>query len=704
MCTILRLTRPAASSLAVFVGILLAVTPAAAAEWPDLTLAGPVQGGGEKDSALIFAVEDYAFVADVAGASQNAEDWYLHFTKSRKVPAERVRLLRDTEVTRESMLSAAKEAARSAKPGGTLWVVFIGHGAPAEDGKDGVLVGVDAQQTAESLYARSVRQKELLELLGKGAQAKTLAIVDACFSGSTGSGALVAGLQPLLPVSAATTLDVKATVLSAGAGNQFAGPLPGVARPAFSYLVLGALRGWGDADADGMVTATEAVTYARSTIGMVVKGRAQTPEVAFGDGNAILAGSAKEKGPDLVAFVLEHRPREASPVAPSGPAVKGGTVTAVVGDLTVDVKPREGARLEVTDPAGKIFEVAPPYKNGAATIGRWRALAKADGYADESQEFEVPPDESTVAKLTLKRLGALKVVGTPAGAEVKVTGPGFAPAPSGLPFEATGLRAATYRVEVSRAGYEAFAKVVTIEAGSTAEVKVELLKVGSLGGGTGGCPEGMAFVKGGVVGLLDQKPATVTVADFCMDVTEVTVAAYSACVTARRCSACCLIDNFYSSCKRLPNWGNPERADHPMNCVTWDQADAFCKASGKRLPSEEEWEWAARGGEKGTIYPWGDDTPTRDVCWNGEKNDSGWKARKGTCKVGSYGSGDRVGGLYDLGGNVREWTNSPKRAYMTVRGGSWESDMPYMLRADGQQSSSPGQGSADVGFRCAKKP
>jgi hypothetical protein len=82
-----------------------------------------------------------------------------------------------------------------------VWLVFIGHGAPAKSDKDGVPVGADAQQTTRSLQTRSIAQKELLSLLGKGDQGRTRLVVDACFSGRTSGGdALATGAQPVVPV------------------------------------------------------------------------------------------------------------------------------------------------------------------------------------------------------------------------------------------------------------------------------------------------------------------------------------------------------------------------------------------------------------------------------------------------------------------------------------------------------------------------
>ena len=282
--------------------VVLAPLSATAASWPDLSSARASGGGGENDAAVVVAIEKYAEVPAIAGAAQNGDDWYRFLTKSRGVPVTSVSLLRDREGTVEKIRKAASAAASQVKPGGTLWFVFIGHGAPAQDGSDGVLVGYDAQQEADSLYARSLPQKELLALLDRGSKGRALVILDACFSGRTGSGApIVKGLQPLIAVKALA--PVKALLLTAGRADQFAGPLPGADRPAFSYLMLGALRGWGDKDGDGVVTAGEALAYTREVLATAAKDRTQTPELA-GDEKTPLVKGAREKAPDLSEIVL----------------------------------------------------------------------------------------------------------------------------------------------------------------------------------------------------------------------------------------------------------------------------------------------------------------------------------------------------------------------------------------------------------------
>jgi Protein of unknown function (DUF1566) len=300
-----------------------AFNAAAEPSWPQLGQP-PAVGGGEKDAALIVGIERYGFVPAIDGAARNAEDWYQYLTRGLGVPAKSVVLLRDNEGTAEKLRRFAAETAHRVQPGGTLWFVFIGHGAPAKDGKDGILVGYDTQQDADSLYARGVPQRELLAALKLGPQARTVAVLDACFSGRTSSGELVHGLQPLSFVRVGAPED-KLLVFTAGHSDQFAGPLPGAARPAFSYLVLGALRGWADRNGDGRITAQEVVDYSNEALRSLVKDRQQTPELIAAQPGAVLA-SAREPGPDLGALALRSTPS----VAPAG---KWGDMPALPSEL-----------------------------------------------------------------------------------------------------------------------------------------------------------------------------------------------------------------------------------------------------------------------------------------------------------------------------------------------------------------------------------
>ncbi len=207
----------------------------------------------------------------------------------------------------------------------------------------------------------------------------------------------------------------------------------------------------------------------------------------------------------------------------------------------------------------------------------------------------------------------------------------------------------------------------------------------------GGCPAGMIAVKGGV---LEAAGETVRIASFCMDRTEVTVDAYASCVEVGACNGADL------ECGSAATWGKKGKGSHPINCVTWDEATTFCREHGKRLPSEEEWEWAARGGRRALTYPWGDAPPADRVCWDGEGNSSGAGERKATCTVGAHPRGKSADGIQDLAGNVREWTSTAHERFKVLRGGSWGDSLPEFLSSSFRGWNAPDERMELLGFRC----
>lgn len=225
-------------------------------------------------------------------------------------------------------------------------------------------------------------------------------------------------------------------------------------------------------------------------------------------------------------------------------------------------------------------------------------------------------------------------------------------------------------------------------------------------------PEGaMVRVAGATIrlgsddGEPDEKPRTeVAVATFTMEMTEVTVAAYQKCVTAGRCTP--------PDTGMYCNWQKDGRASHPVNCIDWAQASAYCAFVGKRLPSEEEWELAARG-QDDRRFPWKAGPPADRLCWNGEGNDRGRGQRQGTCPVASYPTGASPFGVQDMAGNVWEWTSSAYCPYdrracdserRIIRGGSWSNLDPAYVRAADRAKEAQKSRPDNVGVRCASSP
>lgn len=209
----------------------------------------------------------------------------------------------------------------------------------------------------------------------------------------------------------------------------------------------------------------------------------------------------------------------------------------------------------------------------------------------------------------------------------------------------------------------------------------------------------------------------VTLETFAIDRVEVTVAAYRACVDADVCTE--PVTRGWRCDARYRNWAHDDRAQHPVNCVTWSQAQTYCAWLGKRLPTEAEWERAARG-DKGQHYPWGDEPAScKRAVMRDPKSGCGDDQ---TAPVGSKPDGASPWGVLDMAGNLFEWTadgyeapypvadpkigrRQPKGQATAdkkvVRGGSYFNPDDHQ-RAAFRHEFSPDRGDGTVGFRCAR--
>jgi formylglycine-generating enzyme len=216
---------------------------------------------------------------------------------------------------------------------------------------------------------------------------------------------------------------------------------------------------------------------------------------------------------------------------------------------------------------------------------------------------------------------------------------------------------------------------------------------------------------------------------YAIDVTEVTVRDFETCFGRGGCTE--PIKGDYC------NWGKEDVAKHPINCVTHSQAIEYCKWVEKRLPTEKEWERAARRPDTDKAkkklyedqgnYPWGVDAPTPKLANVCGKECSVFGAKKGqnwpnmhefddgyplTAPVGSFPEGNTSEGLKDMAGNVWEWTSSPYCEYpaeecgnqieYVIRGGGFLSYSRRNLEVTTREAMPGKDGTHTVGFRCAK--
>ena len=207
----------------------------------------------------------------------------------------------------------------------------------------------------------------------------------------------------------------------------------------------------------------------------------------------------------------------------------------------------------------------------------------------------------------------------------------------------------------------------------------------------------------------DERPVhLVTLGAFWLDRTEVTLEQYQACVEARACARPAANSRTQSS-----YYGNPEFANYPVTRVNWSDATSYCRWVGGRLPTEAEWEYAARGPES-FDFPWGANVLPYCGLLNFDN------CVGDTTEVGSYPAGASWIGALDMAGNLSEWVADPYDAgyygqspaqnppgplsgeYGLLRGGSWYDGENRVRSAFRQRGGRSDRFYLTAGFRCGQ--
>ena len=348
--------------------------------------------------------------------------------------------------------------------------------------------------------------------------------------------------------------------------------------------------------------------------------------------------------------------------------------------------------------------------------------------------FVLPQRQTSSPQAELPTLATVSVTSTPSGATVYLNGAPIGETPLHAHEIDTGIRRVKQvDIGLEFPGYKSLAKSVTVTGGQNLpwDVVLEPMPAQQILGEDGA---EMVLIPAGDFQMGsddsdaddDEKPVhTVYVDAFYIDKYEVTNAQFKAFVNANPQWQKDKIDERFHRGGYLRHWNGNNypsgESNHPVTHVSWYAAMAYAQWAGKRLPTEAEWEKAARGGLVGKKYPWGDAIDTSQANYNGQVGN--------TTQVGMYAPNGY--GLYDMAGNVWEWCldayekdfyarsqpQNPLAGEMplwavsvnyknvenrrVLRGGSWP-NTAQPLRVANRLRLTPTYASDDVGFRCAR--
>ncbi len=592
---------------------------------------------------------------------------------------------------------------RGIDPDARLFVWFAGHGVTYRG--NGYIVPADAPiPTADprGFRKKALALRDIGRMVREADSKHAFAVFDSCFSGTIFD---VARAAPPSAITRVTTLPVRQFLSSGDADQQVSD------NGQFRKLFIDALHGErrADANADGYLTASELGMFMADRISNYTENM-QTPRY----------GKLRDPRYDRGDFVfLVRRPEPPRVAAVDGAGAALGSVSE--GLAPEAVAAAEEARLrafwaERTAGMAAAFARARAFEGrdlpGGQKVDTWRHFlaryTEDDPYTSDDEMFR------KIARARLQSLGpklayltvrsnVVSDVVIIDGSAVGSTGP-----------TAHELEAGAHTVRVEKAGFEPFEERVSLPMGERRTIRAELAPRPTQmvqvpeGSFWYGCNDRRDRDCDG-----DEKPGRRRSADaFRIDLTEVTARAYGRCVAARACSEP-ETGGYLGAC----TWGVADREDHPVNCVDWNQARAYCDWRGARLPREFEWEKAARGA-RGWKYSWGNKSyPSMQqvaniagrtagrtyegIDWAIEEYDDGYPS---TSPVGSFPQGASPFGALDMLGNVWEWTAdwyTSDEKMRVVRGGSW-GYVPEDARASSRGGYAPTLRSSNIGFRCAE--
>jgi len=676
---------------------LAMLAPAHATEtWPDIDTPLRTEASAPNDAAVVIGNEKYTDVADVAYAGADADAFRSFLLYTRGVPQDRVQVL-DNASPRQ-MEESVKEAASQVGAGGVLWVYYAGHGAAHPVNKERVLLGRGAVLDPNPvLFEEGVVPLETLKQAAAAARGEAVFIVDACYSGTGRTGDALGDGRFAVPPS----YDAMSEVIewTATQPDEVASPLHAAGHGAFTYFAVGALRGWADGELgkkDGAVSLSEAQAYVSTSLRAVGQ-REQTPAVVGNDAMALVDSRGLESAPDLRGLSIGGAP---AIHATSGELVSSG---GFVADLDVSAALAEKACAEAAEGLASS-------RRSSRVSSETKALSKEA----ESAWSQLEPSAEACLGLDLAERSPCIVkvseyIAWAGSLEVALT-EGFEQVSTDCGERSVAMSAQHKQVSVPE--LEAAAAIlVRLESASSTLAESPSASAGKYG-------YEMVQVPGGIFSMTlfgDRLAHDVSISGFWMGTTEVTQGLYQQVMgtnpsRASSCGASCPVEKVswsdaVSFANKLSELEGLEACySISGSSVSWPKGRA---CMGYRLPTEAEWEYAARAGQS-TAYAGSNELG--EVAWYNANSDI--KTHPVAQKQSN------AWGIYDMSGNVWEWVwdrygryyesssktdpAGPETGNSRVfRGGGYSSGLTEN-KVDYRKPNAPSNSSHIVGFRLSR--
>ena len=657
-----------------------------AEEWPDLSIAPtPLLPhtilDPKEEHALIISIESYTVLADIPNAKTTGRDWFRYFSRHRGIPVDQVTWIDGQAATSANIQAAIDSMTKSEKQ--RFWLVFIGHGATVDRAPR--ILPVDTQDSYYDVLRKGIAIPSILEKLESKSKGDVVAVFDSSFNEKWGNQSLFS--EPLPKTRGELRVSRKSTVLFASQPSDSTYLLSKGNRTSFGYLALGALRGWADANRDGVIRVRELIDYTQKVIQQVQLPNLRQEPFWVGSNDIVLGQTLEETGPDLNAIQ-----RSVDPIAESragwNVAIRTGSgdnieeYTALLAQVESQAQARAEQRKKEELRQGMLEQKSKEVQEKARDI--WHRMAKA------------------------RRLG---------GKEVFALVERFIKDFEDITIEVDGAVLRVHIVEVETAKRWLSEKGRNVE--SVLGYDMQLVTANSF---IMGSPKGERDRNN------DERLHEVFLGhDYYLGTYEVTQKLWVSIMESnpshfQRCGELCPVESMswcdailfanrlseregFDKVYELPyeflEGMTEERCGAQSRLVYVDY-----RKNGYRLPTEAEWEYAARAGRDSLFSGSGD---SKEVGWT--RDNSAMQLHP----VGQLKANDW--GFYDMSGNVWEYVwdcygdypeySTPNYAGLDsgllrgIRGGSWGME-PANSRVANRHYAHPGYHIRDVGLRLAR--